>query len=136
MSPLRFIRSWFDIRPEDAKRALAISFLAMLAGMAFPALALAQAAPALNINLGTGAGLILGFVFLYFRQPIVHLAEIVTGQNLWDPSIRFLTELPSRSDPIEITVICIMALVFSFLATLYPAFRAASTDPVQVLRYE
>ena len=86
--------------------------------------------------LGTGAGLILGFVFLYFRQPIVRLVELVTGQNLWDPSIRFLTELPSRSDPVEITVISVMALVFSFVATLYPALKAASTDPVQVLRYE
>ena len=86
--------------------------------------------------LGTGAGLILGFVFLYFRQPIVRLVELLTGQNLWDPSIRFLTELPSRSDPVEIIVISVMALVFSFVATLYPALKAASTDPVQVLRYE
>jgi len=86
--------------------------------------------------LGTAAGLFLGFVFLFFRQPIVRLVEMLTGQNLWDPSIRFLTELPSRSDPVEIIMISVMALVFSFLATLYPAFRAASTDPVQVLRYE
>jgi lipoprotein-releasing system permease protein len=86
--------------------------------------------------LGTVTGLALGFVFLYFRQPIVNLVQLLTGQNLWDPSIRFLTELPSRSDPVEIAVISVMALAFSFLATLYPAFRAASTDPVQVLRYE
>lgn len=87
-------------------------------------------------TLGTVVGLVLGFAFLFFRQPIVHFVEWVTGQNLWDPSIRFLTELPARSDPVEIAVICAMALVFSFLATLYPARRAASTDPVQVLRYE
>ncbi len=86
--------------------------------------------------LGTIAGLVLGFIFLFFRQSVVHGIELLTGQNLWDPSIRFLAELPSRTDPVEVTVICAMALAFSFLATLYPAFKAASTDPVQVLRYE
>ncbi len=85
---------------------------------------------------GTLAGLALGFIILIFRQPIVTGIELLTGQSLWDPKIRFLTELPARTDPVEVMAITGLAIGLSFLATLYPAYRAASTDPVQVLRYE
>jgi lipoprotein-releasing system permease protein len=86
--------------------------------------------------LGILAGLVLGALGLYFRQDVVDFFQTITGENLWDPSVRFLTELPARTDPFEVTAIVVMAFTLSFLATLLPAWRAARTDPVQVLRYE
>ena len=87
-------------------------------------------------SLGIMLGLLLGAIFLFFRQGVVDFVQVVTGQNLWDPSVRFLSELPSKTDPIEVFAIVLIAFVLSFLATLYPAWKAAGTDPVQVLRYE
>ncbi|WP_155262880.1 lipoprotein-releasing ABC transporter permease subunit [Sphingomonas segetis] len=87
-------------------------------------------------SLGILLGIVLGAIFLFFRQDVVDAIQAITGQNLWDPSVRFLTDLPAKSDPLEIAAIVLTALILSFLATLYPAYKAASTDPVQVLRYE
>ena len=87
-------------------------------------------------GIGTFAGLILGFLLLYFRNGIVNGIAAVTGVEIWDPQVRFLTSLPVRVDPWEIIGIVALALGLSFLATLYPAFKASNTDPVQVLRYE
>ena len=87
-------------------------------------------------SLGIVLGIILGAIFLFFRQSVVNAIQFLTGQNLWDPSVRFLSELPSKTDPFEVGAIIFLALLMSFLATLYPAWKAASTDPVQVLRYE
>ena len=86
--------------------------------------------------IGTMAGLALGAIVLFFREPIVDFIAFTTGQEIWDPEVRFLSTLPSRTDPWEVAGIVTLALVLSFLATLYPALKAANTDPVQVLRYE
>lgn len=86
--------------------------------------------------IGTAAGLVLGGVILFFREPIVDFIAFTTGQQIWDPEVRFLSTLPSRTDPWEVAGIVLLALTMSFLATLYPALKAANTDPVQVLRYE
>jgi lipoprotein-releasing system permease protein len=86
--------------------------------------------------IGTIAGLLLGAVVLFFREQIVSFIAFTTGQEIWDPEVRFLSALPSRTDPWEVLGIVTLALVLSFLATLYPALKAANTDPVQVLRYE
>jgi lipoprotein-releasing system permease protein len=87
-------------------------------------------------GIGIVAGAILAAIFLFFRQGVVNFIQLITGQNLWDPSVRFLSELPSKTDPLEVVAIIAVTLVLTFLATLFPARNAAATDPVQVLRYE
>ncbi len=86
--------------------------------------------------LGVVAGLALGFALLFWREDIVSGVSKLTGQTLWDPSVRYLTDLPSQTDPAQVAGIVALTLLLSFLATLFPAWKAASTDPVTVLRYE
>ncbi|MEC7658006.1 MAG: lipoprotein-releasing system transmembrane subunit LolC, partial [Pseudomonadota bacterium] len=50
--------------------------------------------------------------------------------------IYFLSQLPAKVDPGEVIMVICMALLLSFLASIYPAWRAGRLDPVEVLRYE
>ncbi|MEM9289228.1 MAG: lipoprotein-releasing ABC transporter permease subunit [Pseudomonadota bacterium] len=85
---------------------------------------------------GTLAGLGLGLALTLNLNSLQKFLTATTGANLWDPSVRFLTELPSKIDPTEVTIVVLLALGLTILATLYPSWRASRTDPVQVLRYE
>jgi lipoprotein-releasing system permease protein len=85
---------------------------------------------------GIVLGLVAGALSLAFRQGAVDLVHYLTGSNPWDPSVRILDELPARTEPIEVVVILLVTMGLILLATVFPALRAARTDPVQVLRYE
>ena len=85
---------------------------------------------------GTLAGFGLGLAFADNIEIIRQWIQGLTGAQLFAPEIYFLSQLPAKVDPGEVATVVIMALVLSFLATLYPSWRAARLDPVEALRYE
>jgi lipoprotein-releasing system permease protein len=85
---------------------------------------------------GTLAGFIIGVAFCENIETIRQALSRLTGTTIFDSTIYFLEHMPARMDPQEVTAVVIMALTLSFLATLYPAWRAARLDPVEALRYE
>ena len=86
--------------------------------------------------IGTAAGFALGLAFSLNIETIREWLETLTGTELFAAEIYFLSQLPAKVDPVEVGVVVTMALTLSFLATLYPAWRAARLDPVEALRYE
>jgi len=84
--------------------------------------------------IGTVAGLILGVLFANNIKSIMAALNWITGANLWDPTVRFLSDIPSVIDWREVVSVVLMALTLSLLATLYPAWKAARLDPVEALR--
>ena len=85
---------------------------------------------------GTIAGTLLGIGFALNIETIRQVLEGLTGTELFSAEIYFLTQLPAEVDWTEVISVIAMALAISLLATLYPAWRAAKLDPVEVLRYE
>jgi lipoprotein-releasing system permease protein len=85
---------------------------------------------------GTVAGFVLGVAFAANIEAIRQAVQAVIGVNLFSAEIYFLTQIPARIDASEVGLVVAMAFALSFLATIYPSWRAARLDPVEALRYE
>jgi lipoprotein-releasing system permease protein len=85
---------------------------------------------------GTAAGLVLGLLLAWKITPIVAFLQRISGVMLVDPRVYFIAELPSEIRAGDVTLIAGVALALGVLATLYPAWRAANTQPAESLRHE
>ncbi len=85
---------------------------------------------------GTLVGVVLGVLFCLNIETIQGWVEGVLGVRVFNPEVYFLTHLPAKLNPHEVVQVVVMALALSLLATLYPSWRAARTDPVEALRHE
>ncbi|MBN8873608.1 MAG: lipoprotein-releasing ABC transporter permease subunit [Rhodospirillales bacterium] len=85
---------------------------------------------------GTLIGTIIGVLFCRNIVAIQHLVERVTGGRVFDSSVFMLTTLPDKVDWGDVAQVVVLGLALSLLATLYPSWRAARTDPVEALRHE
>ena len=85
---------------------------------------------------GTFAGMMLGLVFCWNIESIRQFISMLTGTELFSPELYYLSTMPAEINMGEVTTVVVLALALSFLATLYPSWRAARLDPVEALRYE
>ncbi|MEH6588161.1 MAG: lipoprotein-releasing ABC transporter permease subunit [Halioglobus sp.] len=87
-------------------------------------------------TVGIGVGAALGALLASNISAITVFLENLLGVKLFDPSVYFISELPSILLWSDVMAVVVASLVLSLLATLYPAWRAASVAPAEVLRYE
>ena len=87
-------------------------------------------------SLGVLAGTVLGCLLAYFVGDIVAGLEALSGSYIFDPSIYLISALPSEIIFSDVAMVVGGALVISFLATLYPAWRAGKVLPAEALRYD
>jgi lipoprotein-releasing system permease protein len=92
-----------------------------------------------GLTIGAGGiclGIIIGLPLAMYAGDIVAAIERITGSYLFDPNVYFISHLPSVVMWSDVVIVAIVGLLLSWLATMYPAWRAAGIEPAAVLRYE
>jgi len=85
---------------------------------------------------GTVTGVILGVITALNLEKVVGFIEKLFGFKVLRPDVYYIDKLPSKVDPYMVAAIAIVAIIISFLATIYPSWRASKLEPVEALRYE
>jgi lipoprotein-releasing system permease protein len=86
--------------------------------------------------IGTLVGFLLGVMICLNIESIRQFFSWLSGTSVFNPELYFLSQLPAKMDSYETITVIVMALFLSFVATLFPAWRAAKLDPIEALRYE
>jgi lipoprotein-releasing system permease protein len=87
-------------------------------------------------SVGSGAGLVLGLLFVRNIDSIRVVVERISGQPVFDPSIYYFQEIPTMIQPLTVAWIIAGAVAIAVIASVLPALRAARLHPVEALRYE
>lgn len=85
---------------------------------------------------GTMAGVIFGCLFAIYIDPIFTFVNYLAGGDVWDPSVRFLSNVPAKIEFVDVLSAVILSLVLTYGVTLIPASRAAKMYPGEAIRYE
>ncbi len=85
---------------------------------------------------GSGVGVVGGLLFVYYINGIAKLVELVTGQEVFDPTVYYFQKIPTIIEPQTVVGVAIGAMLIAVAASVLPALRAARLHPVEALRYE
>jgi lipoprotein-releasing system permease protein len=85
---------------------------------------------------GSGAGMIGGLLFVYYINDVAKLIEVITGQEVFDPTVYYFERIPTEVAPLAVAGVVFGAVLIAVLASVLPALRAARLQPVEALRYE